>query len=163
MAEYFKVGPDVITLAEELIEAHHPKLVSANIGIIFRDEAPTSGGKSVYGKASKVSAQWRPLLSQEYDFIIWLAHDIWKGVLTKHQRRALLDHELCHCTSEDGSFKLVGHDVEEFNVIVRRYGLWRPSLKEMDHAIQGRLDFDELESRNGRVTAIEAQPGLDLD
>lgn len=29
---------------------------------------------------------------------------------------------------DDGGFCLVPHDIEEFSVIVQRWGLWRPSL-----------------------------------
>lgn len=74
--EWEKAPQDVIELAERLIEEHHPNLVNARIGILFRDKAPKSGGRLEMGKASKVSDKWKPLLREELDFIIWRAADI---------------------------------------------------------------------------------------
>jgi hypothetical protein len=41
-----------------------------------------------------------------------------------------VDHELTHCdVDEEGKLSLRPHDLEEFNVIVRRYGLWRAEVQ----------------------------------
>jgi hypothetical protein len=149
--EWERVPSAVVKLAEELIYEHHPNLLSARIGILFRSEAPVSGGKRTLGQASTVNAKWKPLLREEYDFIIWLAADAWLGELTDHQRRALLDHELyhCHLNNEDKA-EIRPHDIEEFAEIIQRYGFWRDDLERVRLAVQGRLAL----ANDGYVKAI---------
>jgi len=70
------------------------------------------------------------VLDQEF----WLAAD-------QVTREALLEHEMCHVRQEitktgelrfdqDGNpvYGIVGHDIEEFNYIVRKYGAWSDSI-----------------------------------
>lgn len=136
MATEWEVAPqEVIDLAEKLIEKHHPKLRSARIGILFRSEAPIRNGKLTLGKASKVTPRWKPLLEEPLDFVIWLAADVWLDELDSRQRKALLDHELCHCTLGDNGWTTRPHDIEEFNEILERYGPWRDDLRRTVKAI----------------------------
>lgn len=145
--EWIKAPESVLKLADELIALYHEPLLSANIGFVFRATADRSGEKLVLGKAAKVSP--RDKVYNNLDFIIWLAQDWWMGILTDHQRRALLDHELCHCKFDEESetFKIRPHDIEEFQEIIERYGLWDESLRSA-----------------GRTLAVAAQgylPGFD--
>ena len=137
--EWTRVPQKVIVLAQELIKAHHPNLADARIGILFRSEAPISGGKRTLGQASTVTAKWLPLLREPYDFIIWLAADAWEE-LDPRQRRALLDHELYHChLDNEGKAEMRPHDIEEFAEIIQRYGFWRGDSDRVALAVQGRL------------------------
>lgn len=155
---WMEASKDVVNLAQELIAAYHEELLDARIGLLFRSEAPTANGKARLGAASKVSDRWKPLLQQELDFIIWLAWDRWKG-MSPQQRRALLDHELCHCRMVKGESKLRGHDVEEFTEIIERHGLWKGDLEEMAAAIQGQLTLPRLFQR-GEVVSVTLSPSL---
>ena len=127
-SEWIKAPESVLHLAQELIEKYHEHLQGANIGFVFRETADRSGDKLVLGKAAKVSP--RDKVFNNLDFVIWLAQDWWRGILTDVQRQALLDHELCHCVfdEETETYKLRGHDIEEFREIVERYGLWSDDL-----------------------------------
>lgn len=148
--EWTRVPKKVIDLAEELIEKHHRNLSDARIGILFRSEAPVSGGKRTLGQASTVTAKWLPLLREPYDFIIWLAADAWEE-LDSRQQRALLDHELYHChLSNEGKAEIRPHDIEEFAEIIQRYGFWRDDLERVALAFQGRLALAD----SGFVKAI---------
>lgn len=160
MIEWIPAPPAVLKMGQELIRQHHEPLLDAHIGILFRSEAPKTNGKRTLGKASKVGEQWKPLLKQELDFVIWLAQDVWNDELTHAQRRALLDHELCHCyMSKDGP-KMRPHDVEEFACIIERHGLWHPDLERVAWAMQQHLfGFDEL-AHSGSVVSVEFSPAL---
>ncbi len=84
-------------------------------------------------------------------FVLLITAAIWADLSEEH-RRALVDHELCHmgaCMDREGKTKLyiIGHDLEEFCVIVDRYGLWRRSVEDFAAAAsrytpQLRLDVE---------------------
>jgi hypothetical protein len=134
-----KASDDVIETAQGLIEQYHPWLKEARIGFLFREEAPVSNGRITFGKAKKVSDQDKTLL--DLDFIIWLAEDEFSR-MTGSQRRALIDHELCHCYMDnDGKITMRKHDVEEFHCILERHGFWWPGSTTTAEAAQKAFDF----------------------
>lgn len=140
MAEWLH-ALEVEAIAETLIETvdRHADLSRARIEYVFIDKAPKSHGRQVWGRARKISglaaffaAARRPKVFKEPApfFVVEISHDIWTQ-LDEHQRRALVDHELCHLyVDEDDDGELVlgtrGHDVEEFRSVIERNGLWSP-------------------------------------
>ncbi|MCM3132231.1 MULTISPECIES: putative metallopeptidase [Paenibacillus] len=72
-----------------------------------------------------------------------LPNKVWEH-LTDQQKEALVFHELCHVeasvdknraprnSSNDGRpvFRLCSHDLEEFKLVVEKYGLWRPDAQD---------------------------------
>ncbi len=89
-------------IATSIIPEHHPDLAAAGVKLLFlfRDRAAKAGGKIVLGKAAKRAARDRFLSrivsdEQVIDAIIEIAEDKW-ATLKPEQRRALVDHELCH-------------------------------------------------------------------
>lgn len=64
--------------------------------------------------------------------------------LTDQQKEALVFHKLCHVEASvdkngaprnspnDGRpvFRLCSHDLEEFKLVVEKYGLWRPDAQD---------------------------------
>jgi predicted metallopeptidase len=158
MAEYTEISQDILKLTEDLIAEFHPQLKDCNIGLVFRKEAGSSGGKTVYSKCTKVPEKVKPHLAQELDVIIEIAEDKWGGLGSK-QRQALIDHELCHIVlAESGWSSTPAHDIEEFRCIIERYGLWNYDLygsrDVLDKAIQ--LEFSIAASK-GKVVAVEAE------
>lgn len=151
--EWEQVNQEVLDMAERLIERHHEHLQQARIGFLFRSEAPSSNGKATLGKAEKVNSKWTPLLQEELDFAIWLAADYWFDVLDPRQKRALLDHELCHCIGRPYEWKIRPHDVEEFAEVVQRHGMWSSDLKRFDQAVNQML-LPIGDGTNGRVVAV---------
>lgn len=156
--EWSKVPEEIVDLAGEIIEAYHPDLTEAAIGFLFRSEAGDSLGREIWGQAQKVPAKLSPLL--DLDFLIWIAKDIWYS-LSNHQKRALIDHELCHCKVDGDKTSMRGHDVEEFREIIERYGLWRPDLRlfgaTCQQALQEPLPGFEPLPRRGGVVAVEPE------
>lgn len=163
MTKFYKPPSDVIELVNTMIVRYHEHLEDANIGVLFRDEAPNSGGHVTYGQAKKVSEDARAA-GLDYHFIIWFAEDMWHG-LSESQRTALVDHELMHCqyAMVDGEFKakIRPHDFEEFNDIIARHGLWWPGARETQQAIQAHTL--PLFGRQGKVEALNgAQMALEV-
>lgn len=144
--EWTEAADDVIELAERIIDRYHAHLKEVRIAIIMRSEAPVAGGRVTYGKARKVSAEQQVHIP--FDFVIWLAKDRWDAFLTPLQKEALLDHELSHCEWDGINASLRGHDVEEFNHIIERYGLWWPQSDAFETAVQHALPMPR-EQRGG--------------
>lgn len=90
------VGRPIYRLLRELVQDHHPHLVNARIALAWCTSwKPDVDGRVVLGKCKKASDLDRELAA--YDFIILLKKSFWQDLaVTAEQRRALLDHELCH-------------------------------------------------------------------
>lgn len=148
-AEYAQADQDIVDMVTEVLEQHHPDLAEARIGILIRETAPKSNGKRIFGRAKKVGPELKVLIP--HDFIIWFAQDTWEE-LTPFQRRALVDHELCHCTVTNDKAKMVSHDLNEFLVIIERYGFWWPMAEEAEQVFQSRMSLGEV--TKGSVEAL---------
>lgn len=140
-------APEVEEIVGKLVPEHHDHLARHDIKIrcVFRHPVAKSKGKIVLGKARKIGGLNAHLvgLSRRDDlgdepadfFVIEIAHKAWEA-LSEPQRVALVDHELCHFDveipdDEDQDRKLImrGHDLEEFQEVVERHGLWQPDLR----------------------------------
>lgn len=161
--KFSRVPDEVLRLCQQLIDEHHHALRHARIGIVFRDGPWKSKGKEVWGTAEKVSDKWR-LWGGDLDFLITLNEEVWRGRLTKLQRKALLDHELCHCEFDKNKLQasIRGHDVEEFRQIIQRYGSWRDDVKAMEEAFgyheQLRLYLDDAPESKPRGAVVAVEP-----
>lgn len=149
-----RASKEVVEMADQLICTHHEHLMDQVVGLLFRSERSTSGGQEILGQTSKVSDKMNALLPQEeqMDFLIWIARDWWYAA-SQEQKKALLDHELCHCGPEG---KMRPHEVEEFVEIIERHGLWHRSLKRFaDGAVQHTIPglADHL-ARSGAVLSV---------
>ena len=155
---YEQAPRSVVNLVEAIINEYHPRLSGADIVILFKDEATKKGGKLVLGTAKKAPAILRAY--EDLHFLIILAKDRW-DLMTAPQRRALIDHELCHCVIDyEREFTSIRpHDIEEFNEILDRHGLWTSDLRtaapKFEEARQRPLlDFDMSIEHKGKVVAI---------
>lgn len=119
-------------IAGGLIGNYHAELVTARIKYVFVSEAPMKGGHKLLGRVKKCSGflEW----ALEADFVLEVAQDEW-ATLEPHQRTALVDHLLEHCTGEEDEknggamrWKVREPDVHEFTSILDRYGAWHQQL-----------------------------------
>lgn len=83
------------------------------------------------------------------DYIVTLDSAFWRDA-TPVQRQALVHHELMHvqqAVDADGEprinrqtgepiFVIMGHDIEEFNLTVERFGLWKPDVERFAETIR---------------------------
>jgi hypothetical protein len=143
------IGEPVYRLLRELVAANHEHLKDARIALAWCTSwKPDVDGRVTLGKCQKATDISRELAP--FDFIILLKKSFWQDVaVTPEQRRALLDHELCHAGvrydertgepvyDERGRkvYRTVRHDVEEFSAIVERYGVWKRDLETFAAAL----------------------------
>lgn len=151
--EYRKADDEVYDIARDIIDKHHPNLENVEIVFLMRTPTPKRGGVEVWGQASKASAKHRALADGEFRFIIELADEVWEDLDIAH-KRALIDHELCHCTREEDDkgeivYAIRGHDVEEFNEIVERHGHWTESLLSFTRQLE-LFDGPQLKAVGGK-------------
>lgn len=110
------------------------------------------GGKTVLGAVHEPSVQGRLKDLFEQMLFNWLGYfprfivvidREWWAQATPLQREALVFHELAHIKQDvdqygalkfdrDGNpvFRLVEHDLAEFNSVVARYGAWSPDIAD---------------------------------
>jgi hypothetical protein len=138
----YKPAPEVKEIAEKLIDSHHGHLREAKIKYLFRDKALKSKGKIELGKATKVSGKYNAVTGA--DFLIEIAEPHFWDMEHK-QQVALIDHELSHCWIDlEGNRKIMPHDFEGFNGVLKRHGFWMGDLEVMGKtAKQLELPFDE--------------------
>lgn len=127
--ETYHEARQVEAIGKVLVDAIHPDLSNASIAYIFREKMKTRD-RVVLGKAGK--ADGKLSFFAGYDFVIEINWQEWRR-LSDMQKIALVDHELSHCGREENDkgerkWVILSHEIEEFNGIVRRWGLWKSDL-----------------------------------
>lgn len=154
----FTDADQAAALGRILVRELHPELHRARIRYLFR-ETMSRGEWIRLGKAARA----QPIVSYlaDLDFILTFNWTAWKG-MTREQRCALVDHELCHCgvDLEHDRFVIVHHDVEEFGAIVRRWGLWKQDLRQF--AVQAAQQL-ELLPADARAAAAAEPPSPPIE
>jgi hypothetical protein len=137
-------------------------------------------GRITLGKCKKASDLDRELAA--VDFVILLSKSWWQNLETTYeQRKALLDHELCHATvklnprtlepeyDERGRkvWRTVKHEIEEFEGVVARHGIWKKDLERfaktlIEKAIkEPYVPCEKCASSPGWVSAdVNGRPGV---
>ena len=152
-AKEWRRMPELDPLVADLVGKHHPHLERAHIVCVGKPKAGKKGNRYNVAKFRKVTALYRTLSlpnvwlgdHEQVDYLIEIGLDQWER-LEARQRRIVLDHELCHGAGQDenGKWTVVGHDLEEFRSIVRRYGKWSPDVELfVDAVAQTTLPFDK--------------------
>lgn len=142
-------GGKMYPMLDEILHEHHDDLHEARIALAWCTSwKPDVDGRVTLGKCKKASDLDRELMA--YDFIILLSRAFWEDAdVTDAQRRALLDHELCHAAvkcDESGEplidererpvYRIRKHDIEEFESVVRRHGMYKRDLERFAQAIK---------------------------
>ncbi len=126
-------------IASMMIGRLHKHLNGAVIGYVFREDM-AGKNRVVLAKAAKAGGALAFL--SHYDFVISFNWTRWLE-LEVAARCALVDHELSHFERdlETGKFFVVGHDLEEFHAIVRRWGFWKPDLVSFAEVVKVQLEL----------------------
>ena len=131
MREYID-GKPVQDVARKVIAKWHTDLDNPKILYLIDVETMKSRGFETLAKIRKATPV-ESHLNGGLDLVLIVSGPIWKA-MTDEQKLALIDHELCHVeltspeSGEPGAYLLRGHDIEEFNVIVKRHGEWWPHV-----------------------------------
>ena len=159
MAVTFSEAPQrVLHIAQSLIDQYHDGLIEANVAFVIRDgDPPESNGKTTLGQASRFPKKLQPLVDQEYHFLIWLSAKVLEQ--SDEIVTSIIDHELCHCNYSLGEARMRHHDIEEFNVIIQRYGLYRAELYYTMNAFKQTQLFNAQIStdRQGSVGTVKTK------
>jgi len=144
-------GAPLYRLLAELVLLHHAELADARIALAWNLAwKPDVDGRVTLGKCKKVGdleREWADVSA--YDFVIILQRRFWtEPLVTDLQRRALLDHELCHAAVKYDAkgerevdeqnrvvYRTRKHDLEEFACIAERYGCWKGDLTAFADAL----------------------------
>lgn len=132
-------------ILEDVLENNHAHLKEAKVGIAWRlGWRINTDGHLKLGQCRKRGDLDREL--DGFDFIVLLNKEAWP-TLNPKQKRAVIDHELCHAQiviDSDGQPKkndrdrlvcrIKGHDTEEFRAVVERHGLWTADLEKLAQA-----------------------------
>lgn len=156
---YSEAPRDLLSAVSELINLYHPELADASIGIVFRDQATKTAGRPEVAKTSKVRPQDKFFMSEGFDFIVVIAEDVWVK-LSREQRLAALDHELCHMAYADGKASIFPHDIEEFSAVLKRHGPWNADLLKGMTYVQDSIFPESKERGAGRVSSISTENAL---
>ena len=133
-------------------EPEHRHLADVSFLWLMRNTEHLQGGKRILAMVHKpeVQGKLKPLFEQmlveKYgyfpDYLITVDKEYW-DTANDHCKTALVWHELAHVKpavdkfgdprfnvqTGEPIFQLVMHDIEEFNSVVRRFGLWKSDLK----------------------------------
>lgn len=131
---------------------------SPDVAFMFRQEPQFKGGRIILGTVHMPMVNGT--LSKLFDWLLedklglsptylfMLDLEFWRGA-DPRRREILMFHEMKHCDqavdqygapkfTRDGQpvWRLVGHDIEEFNEVVRRYGAYSDDLRNFRGAMQ---------------------------
>lgn len=129
----------------------HGHLVDQRVEFIFLAESAKSKGAEQWGRAKVMSGLNAWLASKEQPesalkptsfFVIEISETVW-NILNDRQRRALVDHLLSQCRTNEGEdstgLRIAYPDVVEFSGVIERHGLYRDELEKfVNIALEGR-------------------------
>ena len=137
MARTYSIADKVKRIAEsKVIPSWHPEIAQLKIKYLFTDEM-FDKNRELLAKIKKASGL--ELFLSECSLLLMVNYPAWERMDAK-QRLALIDHELCHVKVDvdkagQVSFKMVSHDVEEFEAVVKRHGLWKRDLMDFQMSL----------------------------
>ncbi|MCZ8139231.1 MAG: putative metallopeptidase [Armatimonadota bacterium] len=150
MSQVYKLATSPLRVAMKLLEQEdqfsrfrehdelYQKLLQST-SVLFVAESETEKGMPCLARIRVLSGLSSFLMGMdELDgepvpqrIIITVWEQGWE-TLEEDQRAALMFHELCHLRAKlvegEWRFSLVGHDLEEFNAVVQRFGVWMPNI-----------------------------------
>ena len=92
----------------------------ARIISLYSVKAKKANRKDVYADTTKISPMYKALIKS--DFIVTFYVPNIDG-LTHFQLKVLMYHELLHVGYDDGLCYVIPHDVEDFEDIIKEYGI----------------------------------------
>lgn len=126
MAEYWKAPKEDRLRLKKVLKKYHPDKVDIPMSLLKTDKA------WYVAQIRKVSPVYGVFLNSVYLIII---NDSCWDLLSKKQKKAVLDHEVCHITVDmtDKGIKygLRRHTIEEFIEVVERHGAYLTDIHKL--------------------------------
>lgn len=129
-----------------------------DVAFILRDDPESQNQRSIIGTCSMPTVQGRHrrlftwLMERQIGYepvFLFTLDKAWWEAASPHMREILMFHEMLHAGIAKDAFgcdkfhretgvpiwAIVGHDVEEFEAVVRRYGAWDQALVSFQTAL----------------------------
>lgn len=154
----FLEAPDIAKVAMRVME-RKPKyfdaIVDLDIQYLWKRTGGSDGGRAKLGACQKPSGLLRYFSG--VNFVIWIGADTCRDAqLSYQQMEALVFHQLLHCSLDDNDKPMLRpHDFEGFAAEITEYGFWKPDVKGIANAVQGRLFEDPAAMRESAALAVE--------
>ncbi len=136
---YAEPDPEMEEMAEKIIdvrqELQHIRDYEICIGYVRSNEAKRAK-KIVYADCRKVNTVMQAYLP--FDFIITFYADT--AIMTDNQLKILMFHELLHIEVGQRGFTIRPHDIEDFDVILRQYGLDWNNMDDVPNILDEVID-----------------------
>lgn len=120
----FEISKDLAALGEKVMAKFKElKPIADNnvrIAYLYSDREKTSNGKKVYADTTKLNDKVKAVAP--YDFIVTFYRPACSA-LDESKMETLMRHELKHIGVDNGKFKIVPHDVEDFSDIIEEHGM----------------------------------------
>lgn len=107
-------------LAEEVIKEMKLPLNGCVMDFVWCDKPKKKNHVLVFADTHKVPDKFKALC--HIDFLI-IFYEPNAGQMTDEQLKILMYHELLHVGYDDGVCSIIPHDIEDFEVIIQKYGL----------------------------------------
>lgn len=121
--EYAQIGADLIATEESLMSIRNS---NATIIYLSSQHKKMSNKKIIFGQCEKVAEKYKWGIPCDFTITVF-EPNIEEAGFDEEQIRTLIHHELLHVgieTADDGSekYSIVPHDLEDFKLIIDRYG-----------------------------------------
>jgi len=131
MAKTFNEDEDLIVLANKVIAEHNLAYMNSVKCRYLLVEPNIS--KTTPGKCIKASNELKHF--GQADYLIEFSQDIWESI-DDPTREILMYHELQHILVKlvkgKETFSILGHDINDFSTIVKKYGVdWFQQFKDI--------------------------------
>lgn len=115
--EYTEIGRQLI---EEMPELQELKLADVQIVYLASEHTKKSGGKLVFGQCEKIPEKYKWGIPCDFTITIFEPNIVG---FNDEQLKILIFHELLHIGIEEDKFVIRPHDLEDFKVIIQKYGI----------------------------------------
>lgn len=126
MGRFYDPQPDVINLMEDVIVERFPGLRNAKIKVLVDSKSKIDKlTKRMTFASIKLANEVERFLTKDghnlsgIDYIMFIHELPWELADDVNKKR-IISHELRHCfVDEDGNYKLIRHDIEDFYVEIK--------------------------------------------
>lgn len=118
--EQRNISEGLKALADSVIDDHPDFSFIRDVMIYYleSDAKKKNKGRTVFGECEKIPDKYKWAIPADFTITIYTENT---AGFTEDQMRILMEHELRHIGEEDGKFFVKPHDIEDFEIILRKY------------------------------------------
>lgn len=135
--EYANIAHELI---EEMPELEYLKNAPITIVYLSSEHSKRGKGKIVYAQCEKVGEKYKWGIPADFTITVFEPNC---EKFTEKQMRILLFHELLHIGQINDVWSTVPHDLEDFKLIINKYGTEWDKIEEMPEEKKEETEEDE--------------------